>query len=710
MNWTPEQRSILDHGLDHHAVVRASPGAGKTTTLVGRVERLVARGVDPAAVRVVMFNKAIQEVFVSRLAAIGVHGIRVSTFDALGLEVLRVADRERLLSKPLRVVAGGTVDWSRVIYRYHLDDFDSAEEIASAVTFWKAHLVSPKRAAFPSNPALVRAYERFESMRGEHEELLVAFEDMVYTAVGVLGRHPRLLGRVDHVLVDEFQDVNPARVELVRRLMHAGTTVMAVGDEDQGINEWCGAHPRFLTDFRGVFPNLPSHDYLLSRSFRFGPDLAGAANNLIRQNESRSGGAVVGGGAAAGAVTVVADAGATVKALLARGVCPPEIAVLYRGRTQAAAVMAALAIEAIPMRTDDLDILRRGRGPELALAYLRHSVSDDPVRFEEVWPIVFAPDRYVQKEAFAKQVQRVGARGLKTLLRDRREAELAGQSRRAVASLSDLARVLQTMAAAATAAAALDRLLEEVDFEEQLRARLRSEKDQDAAIAGFHGMHALLRGLGVAPAQAAEALAELDATAGRPPDACVWVSTIHKAKGMEWRHVVLPGLIEGACPAEQRGAVAGTTDEPGGVPQSPWMEQERRVFYVGFTRAIEAVWLHAPGDAPSRFVEEAGGRTEAGVRAAAAVRGEAGARSMVPRPKSTIQAMIGAVTRLGALEPTSAGEPWRPDDDDALAAAWDAGDGLAELAERLGRSTSGVAGRLVRIGVVESREEARRRP
>jgi DNA helicase-2/ATP-dependent DNA helicase PcrA len=692
MDWTPEQLAILDHGLDAHAVVRASPGAGKTTTLVGRVARLVARGVAPGAIRVVMFNKSIQETFVERLASVGVHGVRVSTFDALGLEVLRVADRSRLLSRPLRVIASGTTDWARVVHQAHRDDFDTADDIANGVTFWKAHLVPPKRAAFPSNPALVKAYERFEELRASQDDLLVAFEDMVYTAVGVLGRHPRLLGTIDHVLVDEFQDVNPARVELLRRLMHPTTTVMAVGDEDQGINEWCGAHPRFLTDFSSVFPNLPASAYRLSRSFRFGATLAGAANALIRQNEGRTEGVVVGGGRTAGEVRVVADAGAAVKELLARGVAPPDIAVLYRGRTQAAAVMAALAMDGIPMRTDDVDMLRRGRGPDLALAYLRFATSDAPFRFEEAWPVVFGPDRYVQKEGFTRQVHRLGAHGLRAVLRDRRVAEQAGQNPRAIAALVDLSRLLDFMARAPTAAKALDRLLDEVDFEDQLRARLRSEKDQEVAIASFHGMHALLRGLGVPPAGAAEALGSLDPTAGQPLDRCVWVSTIHKAKGLEWRHVVLPGLIEGACPAESRGGVPGTVDEPGGVAQSPWMEQERRIFYVGLTRAIEGVHLHAPGDAPSRFLGELEGRTA------------------VAAPRASIAAMVGAVTKQAADRPTSAGKPWQPDEDDALADAWEDGDGLAALADRFGRSTSGIASRLVRIGVVESRDEARRRP
>ncbi|MDP2309904.1 MAG: ATP-dependent helicase [Pseudomonadota bacterium] len=606
MEWTPEQRAVIDHPLDAHAVVRAVPGAGKTTTLVGRVARLCEQGVDPARIRVVMYNKAIQEHFVSRLGAAGVEGVRVTTFDALGHEVLRVAMRHGL-TRPMEFEPDATVRWARAIWPQHRDRIESADEIAAAVGFWKAHLVSPARAAFPSEPAFVAAYTELEALRVRDGVVRIAFEDMVRTAVGVLGLHPRLLGPVDHVLVDEFQDVNPGRVELIRRLAHAQTTILAVGDEDQGVNEWCGAHPRYFRDFAETFPWLPTLTYPLTRSFRFGKVLAAAANGVIRHNTARAPVTVVGGGQTPGRVTEVPDVAVAVVGLFAAGCSPNEIAVLYRGRTQGASALAALAAAGVPMRTDDIGLLTRGRGPDLALAYLRYATTDAPVTFDEVWSVVWAPDRYIQKEAFGKQVAKHGARGLRAVLQDRALAAELGQGRGALNALTELYRLLDSMGRASTASAALDRLLAEVDIEAQLKARLRSEKDQELAIATFHAVHALLRGLKVRPADAVTALLALDPTFGARPDQCVWVSTIHKAKGLEWRCVVLPGLIEGACPAERRGHDPGTLTEPDGIAQSPWIEQERRIFYVGLTRAIDHVILHAPTDAPSRFVAEAKG-------------------------------------------------------------------------------------------------------
>ncbi|MES2642773.1 MAG: ATP-dependent helicase [Myxococcota bacterium] len=694
MDWTPEQRAVIDHPLDTHAVVRAVPGAGKTTTLVGRVARLCALGVEPTRIRVVMFNKSIQEHFVARLAAEGVEGVRVTTFDALGHEVLRVAMR-RGLTRPMTFESDGTLKWARAVWPQYRDRIETADEIAAAVAFWKAHLVSPAKAAFKSEPGFVEAYREVEALRVRDGVVRVAFEDMVRTAVGVLGQHPRLLGPVDHVLVDEFQDVNPGRVELVRRLAHEGTAILAVGDEDQGVNEWCGAHPRYFREFAATFPWLPTQTYPLTRSFRFGKVIAAAANGVIRHNAARAPLTVVGGGQAPGLVTEVADVAASVLGLFAKGWAPDDVAVLYRGRTQGASALAALAAAGVPMRTEDIGILTRGRGPELALAYLRHATTDTPVTFEEVWPVVWAPDRYIQKEAFGKQVLRHGGKGLRAVLQDRALAAELGQGRGALTALTELSRLLDSMGRASTAGVALDRLLAEVDIEAQLKARLRSEKDQELAIATFHAVHALLRGLKVRPADAGKALETLDPTFGRRTDQCVWVSTIHKAKGLEWRCVVLPGLIEGACPAEARGHVPGTVEEPDGIGQSDWIEQERRIFYVGLTRAVDQVLLHAPTDSPSRFVAEA-----------------KGAPWRPPASNPTLRQVTDAVVRR-VLEtdarPPPTGKGWTDEDDDALAQMWQEGETLDAIVTVFKRSSSAVAARLVKLGLVADRAEAWRR-
>lgn len=149
--------------------------------------------------------------------------------------------------------------------------------------------------------------------------------------------------------------------------------------------------------------------------------------------------------------------------------------------------------------------------------------------------------------------------------------------------------------------------------------------------------------------------------------------------------MLLPRLVEGMCPAEDRGERLGTVEAPEGIDQSDFLEQERRIFYVGLTRAIEAVYLERPPVGASRFVAE----------------------QAPPRPARPEKAARSASSSSPPDRPAESGRAWQPDDDERLAAGWAAREGLEALAVRLGRSKAAVAARLVRLGVVGSRAEAR---
>ena len=474
MQFTAEQEAIIAHPVDAHALVRAVPGSGKTTTLVARVASLCERRVDPKRIRVVMFNRSIEKFFRVRLAALGVRGVRVNTFDSLGLEVLREAERRRLLKKKLVVVANGTEQWAREIFHRHRGQIEDEDDIADAVAFWKANLVLPKHAVFSANPTLAKAYGEFEELRLSDGILRVAFADMVYTAVGVLKEHPCLLGPIDHLVVDEFQDVNLGRVTLLQHLSHAQTSVMVVGDEDQAINEWCGARPRFFNDFSTYFPRLPTHEYPLPHSFRFGPSLALAATRLIGHNDGRGHVEVIGARDTESSIIETRDVLATIAALSEEGIPRCEIAVLYRGRGQGLGLIAHMANERIAMETEDFERLRTGRAAKLALGYLHFATSDAVPSMKEAWRIVHAPNRFIGKDRFEQQLRQRGSLGLMATLADRALARDVGQSSSAVATMSELAETLRLMRHCTTAGEALAVLCERVDIEDQLTAMIQA--------------------------------------------------------------------------------------------------------------------------------------------------------------------------------------------------------------------------------------------
>lgn len=349
------------------------------------------------------------------------------------------------------------------------------------------------------------------------------------------------------------------------------------------------------------------------------------------------------------------------------------------------------------METEDLDFVRKGRGPELALAYLRFATSDAPVEFDEAWSVVFAPDRYIRKEAFAAQIRKLGRRGLRAVLANTKAAREADQPRGAIETMAELADLLTRMSRCKTAGAALDLLTAETDIPAQLAGRKRSEAELEQAVAAFEAVHTLLDGLAVEPAAAAHALATLDPRAGQPPERCVWVSTIHKAKGKEWRTVLLPRLLEGLCPSERQEQVLGTTESPQGIDQTDQLEQERRIFYVGLTRAAETVYLEVPPHAPSRFVAEIEPPKPAASRPARPEK--PGASRPAKREKPIVRKPAESESRRA----------WQPEDDEALQAARAADEPLDALAARLGRSRRAVEARLDVLDELKRRAETRRR-
>lgn len=690
--FTTEQKAIIAHPANAHALIRAVPGSGKTTTLVGRVADLCGRGIDPSRIRVVMFNRSIEELFRARLQHLGIRGVRVNTFDSVGLEVLRVANERGLLRLRLEIVANGTSQWAREIFSRYKNLIDDEDDLADAIAFWKAHLVSPKRAVFLTNPPLVDAYAEFENLRLANGILRVAFADMVYTAVGVLNEYPGLLGPIDHIFVDEFQDVNLARVTLLQRISHDRTSIMAVGDEDQAINEWCGARPQFFRSFSDHFPWLPTREYPLPHSFRFGSALGVAASRLISHNNERGHIQVIGNRKSEGAIVEISDVLTTIESLSNEGVSRGEIAVLYRGRGQALDLIARMATAQIAMETEDFERLRSGRAANLALGYLRFASSNVGPSMYDAWRIVYAPDRFISKGRFEQQLKQRGASGLIATLADRSLAREVGQSASAVCMMAELAETLRLMGRCTTAGEALEVLCNRIDIAAQLTATIKSKRKREIILTTFAALCAFVDGLNVSPADAVRAVETFDPTCGAAPDQRVWTSTIHKAKGKEWRYVILPALAEGLCPADMVGEVPGTVDEPHGVEQSPWMEQERRIFYVGLTRASDCIYVQPLPPKPSRFLTEIR-RPPLPMTPQRQTNGPAS----VPSAGSTASRLI------------AHGKSWTEAEKQELIKAWASGADVAAIAAQLGRSANAVAYYAVRIGLAADLNDAGQR-
>lgn len=307
---TEEQQAIVDHD-GGPALVFAVAGAGKTTALVHRLERLVRHSVfDPRKVLATSFSKmAVDDLKKSLSRWPHTASVQVSTLHALGFRIVRKAASEGLVK--LKEEREGSAEYGllqralrrarelRVRWADELETLDS-EDFLSYIGAAKGNLqyADLEAANLPAGSAATQAaapkdlewylelYRIFEEVRREEGGL--TFDDMPMTGWELLVRHPALLqaaqSAFQSVLVDEFQDVNLAQSEMLELITRPHRNYMAVGDDDQTIYEWRGASPRFILEFERRYG---AAKYLIRDTFRCPAPQVVLAGRIIAQNKNR---------------------------------------------------------------------------------------------------------------------------------------------------------------------------------------------------------------------------------------------------------------------------------------------------------------------------------------------------------------------------------------------------------------------------------------
>ena len=295
---TWEQKKIVNHDAGH-ALVKAVPGSGKTTTLVKRVERLVKTGVDPRSILILMYNKSAQVSFTEKLKATLKRGAipDVRTFHSLALKIIGYAERQQIIMKK-DLLTPNDYRYEQLVkqaYSYGFEheasyiDPNEIEDFELFIARCRAAAVTPVDAATDptfSNvkPMFIRAYSRYCELLEANS--LRTFDDCLIEAVSLLRNNPSLGAYLKYIIVDEYQDVNLIQHDMTRLLSKSDTSVMAVGDINQCIYEWRGARPDFIG---GLFEKhyQDTKVFQLSCTFRFGHELSLMANSVIRRNSTK---------------------------------------------------------------------------------------------------------------------------------------------------------------------------------------------------------------------------------------------------------------------------------------------------------------------------------------------------------------------------------------------------------------------------------------
>src|SRR3989441_764606 len=461
------------------------------------------------------------------------------------------------------------------------------------------------------------------------------FDDLLLLPLTLFAEHPERLvywqRRFDHVLVDEFQDTNAAQYRLVKLLASEHRNLCVVGDDDQAIYGWRGADVRHMLSFQQDFPGATLIQ--LEQNYRSTPVILDAANGVIAENARRLGKTlftVTQGGEPVTLLTAADErdeaewlAGELGRRATDGDVAYEGMAVLYRTNAQSRPLEEAFRFRGIPYRLGGALGFFERRGVRDVLAHLRPIAK--PAGDEALARLVNVPRRGIGDASFT-QLVRTATQWGKPLLDAARAAEripdLRPNVRAAFAGVAGLIDELRARLAEADPATALEQTVAAAGYAQYLAdegpegvERIENVQELIAGAAGWAeaaegegdeagdeaGGEEKGRGGAVIERYLTQAALVTSADQGTGDPTGVTLMTVHMAKGLEWPVVALAGLEDGLFP------LARSAGEPGGL------EEERRLCYVGLTRAREKLYLswartrYRTGrlelSEPSRFLE-----------------------------------------------------------------------------------------------------------
>jgi DNA helicase II / ATP-dependent DNA helicase PcrA len=621
----PPQREAVTH-TGGPLLVLAGAGSGKTRVLTYRVAWLLERGWPARTICALSFTNRAADEMKERLEKLvggrAAAELTASTFHSLGLQILKserpgftiydTADQLGVVREVLRSIK---VDDRKLDPRAILHRISRAKNAGTA----------PPETGDDLDVVTALVYPRYQQALAGFRA--VDFDDLIVEAVRLLeGPAGESWGaRFRFVLVDEYQDTNRVQRALLGALCRAHRDVTAVGDDDQSIYAWRGAEAANILDFERHFPG--ARVVKLEQNYRSTPTILAAANAVIRNNAVRHAKELWSDRASGDKLVVAVTPDAEGEA---RFVCDEierlrleerrrlsEVAILYRANVQARVLEEALHARRIPFVMHGGQQFYERKEVKDVIAYLKLALNPrDEISLRRIvnYPTRGIGQTSVERAAAWAQARRVSL--WEALERAGEIRELGAPARAAIAAFVALVR--RTRAAIERGAAgAAEALVAEIDLLSDLRAGsttalmaqrrvdhvvdlLRSLGEREAREPGVESLRAYLHLLSL------NAQDDDDADEGSER---VTMTTLHGAKGLEWPIVFLVGVEEELLPHARTLYPQGPdTDGEGDI------SEERRLAYVGITRARERLYLsrarvrHKHGRdrprTPSRFLEE----------------------------------------------------------------------------------------------------------
>ena len=598
-------------------LILAGAGSGKTTTIVSRLAYLIEGLGIPASntLTLTFTNKAAKEMRERSLALINsnTYPPLLCTFHKFGLLFLKF--NIHLLSRKNNFVVIDTEDKKRVIKKINSEI--AVPLVASEISRYKNSLLSPddayKQAESYNYQQIAKIYEEYEKYLNENN--LVDFDDLIALTYKLLDENPELAEKTSqkyqYIMVDEYQDTNELQLKLIQKLCTSHNNICVVGDDDQSIYGWRGAHIRNIMEFDQDF--LGTTVFKLEENYRSKEPILKVANSLIEHNRSRLGKKLISTRGTGEDVTTLNSndeneeakkIAVNINRLLNSGVSANDIAILYRVNVLSRSVEEGLNRAGIPYKlVGGLRFYDRAEIKDL-ISYIRviTNFHDD----FSLKRIINKPKRGLGK-ASVEKIELASYESGTSIFEYIKNADISTLEelvkKKNANTLKEFVQNIQNVAKEVEQSS-----YEFIDILEEtfhLKNIYKGHQDEQDKILNMDEFYGLFRDFITNHPEASldEFLNELtlQSEQDQVEGESIYMMSIHASKGLEFNHVFIIGMEEGFLPL---------------VGDGSDLEEERRLGYVSFTRAKDTLTLSHAGSRfykgrrsdlqKSRFFNEAG--------------------------------------------------------------------------------------------------------
>lgn len=580
-------------------LILAGAGSGKTTTIISRLAYLIEGLGIPASntLTLTFTNKAAKEMKERSLKMIEnvAYPPLLCTFHKFGLLFLKF--HIHLLKRQNNFVVIDTDDKKRIIKK--INNELPTPLIASEISRYKNSLLTPddayKQAELFNYKQIAEVYRDYEKYLNENN--LVDFDDLIALTYKLLNDNPELAEatskKYQYIMIDEYQDTNELQLKLIQKLCTTHNNICVVGDDDQSIYGWRGAHIRNIMEFHEDF--VGTHVFKLEENYRSRSPILKVANALIEHNRSRLGKKLIATRGDGEDVTILNSndeneearkIALKIEKLLASGVSAAEIVVLYRVNVLSRSIEEGLNRSGIGYKlVGGLRFYDRAEVKDL-ISYIRVITNNhDDFSLKR---IVNKPKRGLGKASVDKLELAAHAHGtsIYEFIKTSDTATLESLVRKKnTATLKQFIKDIERVAKVATESTYefID-VLEDTFHLKDIYKGMQDEADRVLNIDEFYG---LFRDFVKTQPEASldEFLNELtlQSEQDQVEGESIYMMSIHASKGLEFEHVFIIGLEEGFLPL---------------IGDGSDLEEERRLGYVSMTRAKDSLTLCHAG---SRF-------------------------------------------------------------------------------------------------------------